>query len=39
LARLARLLSDGTLLNEIRSGTDPEHVWRQIAQREEPLIG
>ena len=39
LARLARLLSDGTLLDEIRSSDDPEHVWRQIAQREEPLIG
>jgi PTS system nitrogen regulatory IIA component len=39
LARLARLLSDGTLLDEIRRSNDPMHVWRQIAQREEPLIG
>jgi PTS system nitrogen regulatory IIA component len=39
LARLARLLSDGSLLEQIRSASDPEQLRREIAQREEPLIG
>jgi PTS system nitrogen regulatory IIA component len=39
LARLARLLSDGTLLEEIRSATDPEELRRQIARREKLLTG
>jgi PTS system nitrogen regulatory IIA component len=38
LARLARLISDGTLLSEIRQATDPVQLKQQIVQREEELL-
>jgi PTS system nitrogen regulatory IIA component len=37
LARLARLLADGSLLSEIRQSTDPQELKRLIAEREELL--
>jgi PTS system nitrogen regulatory IIA component len=38
LARLARLLADGTLLTEIRQATDPAQLKHTIGQREEELL-
>jgi PTS system nitrogen regulatory IIA component len=39
LARLARLLADGTLLTEIRNATDPAELKARIAEREDEMPG
>lgn len=37
LARLARLLSDGTFLDQIRQANSSAQLWQQIREREEDL--